>query len=168
MLVLRGSYLVVVWVCPNESACRVDYTPLHYTSTFQQKNQPKYLECTKRHRENNEKLGWNFARSNRQNMRINGYQFSLFLGQKHKPSSFPQLCDLILLETVSPMYCIGLTHDLGKWGGWHFVTGEGTRNVVRHQIYKKSNSLDSRTSIRSGLIRILAPWLGKPLGWNPN
>ena len=103
VLVLRGSYLVVVWVCPNESACRVDYTPLHYTSTFQQKNQPKYLECTKRHRENNEKLGWNFARSNRQNMRINGYQFSLFLGQKHKPSSFPQLCDLILLETVSPM-----------------------------------------------------------------
>ena len=31
-------------MCPNESACWVDYTPLHYTSTFQQMNQLKYLE----------------------------------------------------------------------------------------------------------------------------
>ena len=30
--------LEVVWVCPNESAWWVDYNPLHYTSTYQQRN----------------------------------------------------------------------------------------------------------------------------------
>ena len=44
------------------------------------------------------------------------------------------MCDLTLPR--DDVY-VSLTHDLGKWGEWDFVTGEGTRNAVRSEKIKQ-------------------------------